>query len=152
MADQRLRELERRWAAGEDTPEIRARLGAEQLRAGVRDPRRWPRPGDVVRVPMHGADGLRRWDERRVVSCQEAAGWEPDKVHVCTLFVALGTPVSFAANSPALHWERSYESMRVLLGWRLARERRGTMMRLGSWRSWARLGEVLVVALDPGGR
>lgn len=34
MADQRLRELERRWAGGEDSPGLRRRLAHERERAG----------------------------------------------------------------------------------------------------------------------
>jgi len=35
VSDARLRDLERRWAAGEDTLELRKRLGAERDRAGL---------------------------------------------------------------------------------------------------------------------
>lgn len=144
MTDVGVRELERRALRGD--VEAKVGLARARLRAGARDPRRWPRSGDVVRVAMHGA-GVERWDTRRVVPCSEALGWTGEQVRVSCYCIDGDEAVSFAADSPELHWERTPESFTVLRawgGWRV----RGTMHHLGSWRGWAKAGEVVVIAGD----
>lgn len=148
--DAELRELERRAFDGDI--EVKVRLMRARIRAGGRDPRRWPRAGDVVRVAKHGT-GLERWDVRRVVPCVETRSWVTPIACWCILIHG-GTnvpPPSFAATSPAIHWERTTRSFETLARWGLARDRRGTLARLGSWRSWAKPGEVVTIA-GSGGR
>lgn len=142
MSDQDRRALERQTHQGD--VEAQVRLAQVRLREGARDPRRWPRWGDVVRVAVHGAN-VERWDTRRVVPCSEASGWDADWRSACFCDNAEDTrPLSFARGAPELHWERTPGSFRSLEPWGLARVRRGRL-RLNSWRTWSRLAEVVVI-------
>lgn len=145
MSDAKLRELERRAATGDRDAQVR--LSREQLRAGARDPRRWPRPGDVVRVARHGAN-IERWDERRVATCEEARLWEHGmSLRFCGCVIEEPGFLTFSKKDyRELHWERTEDSYESLRDYGLARERRGTMGNLSSWRSYAKNAEVVIIS------
>jgi hypothetical protein len=131
VSDERLRRLEREAALGD--PEAEARLSRERARTlSVRDPRRDPIPGDVVRSGTV---------TRRVLRCGTAtpSGYQGS-------FFALGCPMADGrilhvnsirtgdAKIPHVHYGRVEGST----GYRC-----GTM-RIRSWRAWARHGTVPV--------
>lgn len=139
MSDRRLRELERAAAAGEES--ARLELIRQRIKLGeLRDPRRDPKPGDVVRVAMHGAN-VERWDERRVCSCEEAQELNGRRASHFRLCFA-----RYGGTCEELHWVRIDRSFVDLHWWGLARDSAGSMELLTSWRRWASKGEVVCVA------
>ena len=129
MADEATRLLERQAAVGD--PEATRRHVRAHFQAGGRDPRRNPRPRDVV-VAQPGY-ARRSAVGRRVVPCPPEGEGGP-------LIGALERPAWRCARNIKdnrcryVHWERTQ-----------GRWRRAGQVLLPSWRAWARGAEVMAV-------